>query len=137
MKRMLSLLLVAAFVLSLTVCGSAATASAQTVTTTAARGNVPTFLVDDATALAGGEFTVAVRVANNPGVVSFKLALSYDADRLELIEAAGQDYADVNYGPVTNVPFIINWCDAIHPDNTTDGVVANVTLLVAMQYQKW
>ena len=130
MKRVLSLLLVAVFVLSLTVCGTATTASAQTVTTTSTRAVVPTFSVDDATALRGGEFTVAVRVANNPGVVSFKLALQYDAACLELVDAVGQDFVNVAYGPTTAVPFIINWCDAVSPDNTTNGVIANVTFRV-------
>lgn len=132
MKKVLSLILVAVFVLSLTVCGSAVTASARVVTT-ARSGAEPeyfVFAVDGCTAVRGTEFTVVVRTENNPGIVSLKIALHYDAAVLELLSAAEQDFVGVSYGPTDKVPFVINWVDAIHPDNATDGVIAYLTFRV-------
>ena len=129
MKRLLIGLLVAVLLLSPCGCGSQAEDgnTAATTTAVASTGEMPTFAVDSATAKRGETFTVAVRTENNPGIVSLKLAVEYDAAALELIEAVEQDFADVSYGPTTKVPFIVNWLDALSPDNATNG---NVTLLV-------
>ena len=131
MKKLLSLLLVAVFVLSLTVCGLGTVAAARPTTTTRSSGpEFPIFSVDRAAAMAGDTFTVPVRVEANPGIVSLKLALEYDADVLELVESAEQDFAGVSYGPTEKVPFIINWVDTIHPDNRTNGIITNLTFRV-------
>lgn len=92
--------------------------------------DAPTFVVEDVTAREGEEFTVAIRTRNNSGIVSFKLNLAYDTEVLELLSVEEQDFAGMSFGPVANNPFIVNWVDAIHPDNTTDGVVALVTFRV-------
>ncbi len=132
MKKVLSLSLVAVLVLSLTVCGLGTVAAAHlTTTTTRSSGpEFPIFSVDRAVAMVGDTFIVPVRVEANPGIVSLKLALEYDADVLELVEAAEQDFTGVSYGPTEKVPFIINWVDTIHPDNATDGVITNLTFRV-------
>ena len=49
---------------------------------------------------------------------------------LELVAVAEQDFASVVFSPLTSNPVIINWVDAIHPDNTTNGVVALLTFRV-------
>ena len=131
MKKTLSLLLVAVLVLSLTVCGLGSVTAARPTTTARSSGpEFPIFSVDTAAAMPGSTFTVPVRIEANPGIVSLKLALEYDADVLELVEAVEQDYANVSYGPTTKNPFIINWLDTLNPDNTTNGTITNLTFRV-------
>lgn len=92
--------------------------------------DAPAFVVENVTAREGEEFTVAIRTERNSGIVSFKLKLGYDADVLELVSVTEQDFAGMSFSSTANNPFILNWVDAIHPDNTTNGVVALVTFRV-------
>lgn len=92
--------------------------------------DAPAFVVDSVTAREGEEFTVAIRTQHNSGIVSLKLKVGYDTTMLELVSVTEQDFTGMSFGSFTNNPFIINWVDAIHPDNTTDGVVALVTFRV-------
>lgn len=94
--------------------------------------DLPTIRVvpDGEKAYLGTTFTALVCLENNPGLVSMKLALSYDTTKLELISAEGADFADVAFGPTGNVPFSVNWVDALHPDNTTNGAVVKLTFQV-------
>ena len=92
--------------------------------------DAPAFVVENVSAREGEEFTVAIRTLNNSGIVSLKLKMGYDADLLELVAVEEQDFVNMTYSPLTANPFIINWVDAIHPNNTTDGVVALVTFRV-------
>lgn len=92
--------------------------------------DAPAFVVENATACAGEEFTVAIRTQRNSGIVSFKLKLAYDSDVLELVSATEQDFANLTFSDIDNNPFTINWVDAIHPNNTTNGVVVLLTFRV-------
>ena len=88
--------------------------------------DAPKFVVGNAAARAGDTFTVAVRTLNNSGIVSLKLQVSYDTDLLELVSVAQGDFSGLTFGPLANTPFIVNWVDALRPNNTTNG---NVVLL--------
>ncbi len=90
----------------------------------------PAFVVSGGKADNGETVEVTVSVANNPGIVSLKVQVGYDSDALELTGIAGQDYADVSFGPLTNNPIAVNWLDSLNPNNTTDGVVAVLTFTV-------
>ena len=92
--------------------------------------DAPTFVVEDATAREGDTFTVAIRTRNNSGIVSLKLKVGYDTDMLELVTMAEGDFTGLSFGPMDTVPFIVNWVDAIHPNNTTDGTVVLLTFRV-------
>ena len=98
------------------------------------------FVVGNAAAKAGETIVVPVSIANNPGIVSLKLAVAYDPAVLELIEATAGDFivaeqenvtvASPSFGPLEN-PFIINWIDALAGENNTQtGVVANLTFKI-------
>ncbi len=91
---------------------------------------LPTISVDNVITSADSGFTVAVRVKNNPGIVSALLEIYYDETKLELVSYTEQDFTGLSYGPVDVAPFIVNWCDAINTDNTTDGVIALLTFKV-------
>ena len=88
---------------------------------------VPTISVDDATVRAGKTFTVAVRIQNNPGIVSARLEIYYDQTQLELVSYQEQDFSELSYSPATTRPFVVNWCDTINQNNTTDGVFVLLT----------
>ena len=92
--------------------------------------DAPAFVVESTDAREGEEFTVAVRTQRNSGIVSMKLSVAYDADVLELIALEEQDFANVVFSPLTKNPFMVNWADAISPNNTTDGVVVLATFRV-------
>ena len=135
MKRMISLVLVAVFVLSLMVCGAAVPAVAQTVSTapTDLGPVLLNFLIEGDTSVRGGEFTVAIRTEDNPGVISLQLSLTYDAERLELLEVSQQDFVGITHSALDASPLTIAWCDDTNGDNDTDGVVAYLTFRVKQE----
>jgi len=93
-------------------------------------GALPTIRVDvDQKAFIGKEITATVKLENNPGLVSMKLSIDYDTTKLELIGIEEADGFDSEQGPLTS-PLIVNWVDAIHPDNTTDGVFVQLIFKV-------
>lgn len=138
MKKVLVLGLTILLLLSLTACSAKqekpTTQSGNTPTVSGSAptvlGDAPTFTVEGASVKPGDTFTVAVRTENNPGIISYRLALDYDNTVLELIEATEQDFEGTTFGPIEKDPFVILWVDAVHPDNATNGVVANLTFRV-------
>lgn len=132
MKKTISLVLVAAFVLSLMVSGAVQPAAAQTVSTapTELEPVLLIFSVEGSAAVRGSEFTVAVRTQNNPGLISLQLSLEYDTKQLELLAVSQQDFADISYSALDTSPLTIAWYDDTNGDNDTDGVVAYLTFRV-------
>ncbi len=104
----------------------------QTVATTDTQSDVttPVFWVESLTAQAGETRSLSVRVNNNPGIVSAKLALSYDTNVLEGVSVVLGDFPEVSFGPVMESPWIFNFMDAINPNNATNGVLATVTFKI-------
>ena len=93
-------------------------------------GNAPTFVAGTTEGKPGDTVTVTVSTVNNPGIVSMRVDVGYDANVLELTGIAGQDYAGTTFGPLTANPIAVNWFDAINPNNTTNGVVAVLTFKI-------
>ena len=89
-----------------------------------------TFAVENVTASKGTTVEVDVTVSNNPGIVSFKLVVSYDEDVLELVSAKDAAFTGMNYSETTSNPFAINWVDTLNPNNTTNGTVSTLTFRV-------
>lgn len=112
MKRILSVCL--AIWLLLTVL------SAGTVGVSAARD--ATVAVSDVSGCAGDTVTVSVRFENNPGLISAKVDIQYDASVLQLVEAVEGDFPSGNYtfGPSTKNPFSILFVNGIAKQNYTD-----------------
>lgn len=104
--------------------------------------SVASFVVDNANVGVGQEFDVAIKLENNPGIVSLKLDVAYDAANLEIVnvtngdfsatsESAGESVGNYNYSELTANPFSINWIDALATENvTTNGTVAVITFKV-------
>lgn len=108
-----------------------------TYTVQVVEGPVPTIRVDvDPKAYIGKTVTATVRVENNPGLVSMKLAIDYDTTKLELTEVKSDWAADMNYGPQDKAPFVVNWVDAINPDVTADGVFVTLVFTVKAEAEE-
>ena len=93
--------------------------------------NEPTIVVSDAQGDAGDTVTVTVSMKKNPGIVSTKVKVGYNADALELLEYAAGDFSQSGYswGQLTKNPFVINWCDAISADSTAE-LLATLTFKI-------
>ena len=93
------------------------------------------FEVESAEAVAGETVVVPVSITKNPGIVSLKLDVTYDASVLELISVEAGEFAaisgEISYGPTEVNPFRINWYDALaEVENTQDGAIAYLTFKV-------
>ena len=92
---------------------------------------LPTIIMDSASVFLNDEtFTVALRLENNPGIVSMMIDVTYDTDLLELISAEGKDFAGTSFGPLDKTPVAVNWYDTLKPNNETDGTVALLTFKI-------
>ncbi len=104
----------------------------QWVATTVTQPDVttPVFWVENMVGRVGQTVTTAVRVGNNTGIVSAKLTLSYNSDVLEAVSMEAGDFPEVSFSPAQNNPIVVNFMDAVHPNNTTNGVLATVTFTI-------
>ncbi len=117
MKKLLALCLTVMLVVAMVPAVSAADAA--------------TISVNNVEAAAGETVDVVVSLANNPGIVSMRIEVAYDANVLEFVSKAGGDaFGGMAYGPDTANPFIFNWVDTLNPNNTTNGTFAVLTLKV-------
>ena len=88
-------------------------------------------VADHARVVRGDKVTVAVAMQQNPGLVGWQFLLNYDDAVLTPIEVtAGDAFANVEFGPVENVPFSAIWLDALNGNNAANGVLYYVTFEV-------
>ena len=120
MKKSLSILLSLLFLLTMLPMG---TVTAETA---------PTVVVSDAVGAPGGTVSVAVRLENNPGLVSARIKVGYNADVLELVDKEIGDFPANGYswGRMDINPFVINFCDALSLDNYTGELLATLTFKI-------
>ena len=92
----------------------------------------PTIVVSNAEGEAGSNVNVTVSIKNNPGIVSARLKLGYNADALELVEAVNGDFAAAgySYSDEGNNPFVINWCLATLKDDDTSELLTTLTFKI-------
>lgn len=88
------------------------------------------FVVDAVEGNRGETVEVTVSTKNNPGIVSFKVDIGYDAKALELVSITGGAFASTAFGPLTNNPIAVGWLNTIEPNNTTNGVMATLTFKI-------
>ena len=91
----------------------------------------PTIVVSKVEAEAGQNVSVTVSMKNNPGIVSTKVEVGYDASVLEFVGAEDGDFnvKGYSYSDDTRNPFIINWCWA-NGDNETTELLATLTFKI-------
>ncbi len=75
-------------------------------------------------AKAGDWLEIPVTVSHNPGVISLKVEVSYDASVLTLEKTQAGDFKGVSFSPLTNNPVTVNWMNALQGNNTTNGILA-------------
>ena len=88
------------------------------------------FAIGSVSGKPGDVVTVPVTVYNNPGIVGAQVGVSYDKDVLTLASMEGQDFVGVEFGPLDADVASMIWLDAISPDNTQNGVLANLTFVI-------
>ena len=91
----------------------------------------PTIVVSDVEGKAGETVQVTVSMKNNPGIVSTKVEVGYDASVLEFVGAEDGDFnvKGYSYSDDSRNPFIINWCWA-NGDNETTELLATLTFKI-------
>ena len=85
--------------------------------------DAPQIVVESKSARAGQVIKVEVSLKNNPGLIAYRFSVSYDSDKLELIDVVNGDFNNV-VSPVARNPYIFNWSDGTGGDST--GIVAGV-----------
>ena len=113
------------------------TALLLTLTSTAmAVESTPTITVSDATALAGETVSVSISLANNPGIISLRLSVSYDTSVMTLTDIEDKDcFQNVTFaddaGKMASSPYIILWNSATSAQPcTANGVIATLKFVV-------
>ena len=91
-------------------------------------------VVGSAEGKVGDTISIPVEIKNNPGIVSIKLAVAYDATQLELVDVEAGSFGStegevptLSFGPTENNPFIINWIDPVAEVNNKE--VGNLAVL--------
>ena len=92
--------------------------------------DVATFVAESKTARVGETFTIDVSTKGNPGIVSLRLFVGYDATKLELLSIEGVGFSAVSFGPLNQNPISVLWEDVLNPNDKTNGVVAHLTFKV-------
>lgn len=87
----------------------------------------PKFVISSAKGDVGDQVKITVSTKENTGIVSMKLLVRYDESALKLTDAQEGKFKNVAFSSQENTPFIINWIDAISPNNKTNGTVATLT----------
>ena len=93
-------------------------------------GNSPAFVVSDAKGKPGQTVEITVSVANNPGIISAALDVTYDRDKLRLTEVKDAELlAKPTFSQSTEkYPYYISWNDALaSKNNTGNGTLVTLT----------
>ena len=97
----------------------------------------PAFVVSNATGKAGDTVEVTVSTVNNPGIMSLKVYVGYDANVLQLESATpGTDFDDTTFGSTSQSPLNMLWDGSLAgninegANNTADGVIATLTFKI-------
>ena len=96
----------------------------------ASAAGTPCYTVQGAAVSVGDTFTVPVAIGNNPGIISMRFAIHYDAAVLELVkvENAGLFAGYTTPAPTISSPYTLRWSDALaSANNTAQGTVATLT----------
>lgn len=122
MKKTISYIL--AFVILAFACASMITVFAD---------NGPAYVVENKSVKSGDTFTMDVSLANNPGIVSARFQIEYDANVLTLTKVENKGLLEGYTTPPKTIssPYTLRWSDALaEEDNTANGVLATLTFQV-------
>mgnify|MGYP004649462015 CR=1 FL=1 len=89
-------------------------------------------LVTSASGKQGETVTVDVSIGNNPGLITFRVAVSYDSE-LELVSASdsGLLHGWTTPSPTISSPYTLRWADSLATtNNTANGKIATLTFKI-------
>ncbi len=91
--------------------------------------NVPTISIGSATGHVGDRVTVPVTMENNPGVVAVSLDITYDSNKLSLVDVTDTMLLSGSFfsNSLEQNPFALNWEASLEPNNVNNGVIATLT----------
>ena len=111
--------------LSCVLAGSLILQGTQKITNAANQGLIQ---VGSTSVGAGENFELPIVIEENPGITALNLSLTYDEDKLELLEAKDCKILGsstfLTTDSVTKVPYILSWDDVSTENNTGVGTVA-------------
>ncbi len=90
----------------------------------------PTFVISTAKGDAGDKVKITISTDDNTGIISMKLLVKYDSSALKLIDSSEGKFEKIAFSPLDSNPFVMNWIDAINPNNKTNGTVATLTFKI-------
>lgn len=95
-----------------------------------AAATAPSYAIESKAVLTEDIFTVEVSLADNPGIISTRLQISYDTAYLQLESVS--DHALLKGmtepSPVVSSPYILRWADPLaDTDNTAQGTFVTLT----------
>ncbi len=93
----------------------------------------PTFTVSQADAKPGDEVSITIDASDNPGIISFRIAVDYDNSDLSVVRSRGKVFKDVSFGSESSVPYSFLWADAMKGNYTTNGTIAEMVFKVSEQ----
>ena len=127
MKKRRVLSLVLAFVMLMSCCFTGTTGHVHAV------GTEPTIVVSEVKAEAGKTAAVSIVLENNPGIVSVRLYVTYDTDKLTLVEAVdGNILGEDVFQDVFKSPYTLTWAnDTAKEDLTVTGTIVTLFFKVA------
>ena len=93
----------------------------------------PCFAIDSVTGAPGDTVTVPLRIYNNPGIVGAQVLVffNYEAEALTLVSMEGKDFPGMEFGPLDYGYASMIWLASLNPNNTTNGVFAELTFRIA------
>ncbi|MCR5695039.1 MAG: hypothetical protein K6G89_08780 [Clostridia bacterium] len=114
MKKLLSLTLVAAILLSMLSSG---------IVLSFAEGDAPAYGISNAECLPGETFEVIISVVNNPGIISIRNNIAYDTYAFELVkvEDLGLFAGYTTPAAAVSSPYILRWADSLASENNVNN----------------
>ncbi len=91
--------------------------------------NAPSIVVGQKSAIQGQTVTVDISMKNNPGIVGFKIDISYDKDVLTLQNAETIGFDAMYSESMTAMPFTVSW-ESGFQDVTLNGEIIRLTFAV-------
>lgn len=88
----------------------------------------PTVSLPDVTGKPGETVSVVIRLGDNPGLISAKVKVGYDAAALEFVDVQTGDFPASGYsnGDPKKNPFVVNFCNGVATADYTAEVFATL-----------
>ncbi len=93
----------------------------------------PKFELTKATGIAGSTVEIEVAIANNPGIISLRNQIVYDATALELISVSDTGLLNGYTMPASQItsPYTVRWADSFATENNNaNGTVVKLTFKI-------